>query len=322
MDAQKGPRSLRIILQKVPDKKAEAAVVHLLTEKLHVMGDDAAKVVRAVPIILFDELTVKEAEQINLFLKQLGARSAISNDPNDAKKFPRVHWPRKIDLDTLAKLEPEKPAPLLSAPLRPPAAPVAAPPPSFTASQEWKTKYDLLEKSYLAAMDRLKTRETELKNLQEQLGKLKKPEEILPPLEMKIRSLSEEKERLARERAEIQTRAETLAHEKDRVAQTFHESQRTLEEKVRTLAEERERLAKEHREMQSRTESFERQLGQFQDLNFLLEKPDPLGELEKTREQLRNQLEALAKRKEELKSQLALLENVLTPYAASAKAQK
>ncbi len=344
MDAQKEARSLKVILQKAPNKKVEEALIHLLTEKLHVLNEDAAKVIHAVPIILFDELTVKEAEQLNLLLKQLGAKSAISNDPNDHKKFPRVHWPKKIEMEALGKIAPERIAP------PPPSAPPSAPPPrpsaqpapsaspSFTAVQEWRTKYDALEKSYLDSLDRLKKREAELKASQDQMEKLqkevrvlpsemdrslkKKLEETVPPLEMKVKVLSEEKEQLTKERHEIQTRAETLAQEKDQVSRTYLESQRSLEEKVRALSQEKERLAQDRTEMQHRAEAFERQLRHFEDLNTLLEKEEPLLELEKAKAQLQGQIETTVKRKEELRTQLGVVENLLIRHTASAKVQK
>ena len=118
--------SWAVILKGVPDKKVEEVLIRLFTEKLDVPGDDALKVVRSAPIILFDERTSREAEHIKLILNKTGARTAISNDPHEFKRFPRVAWPRRINVEDLgAGLE-------TASPLAPPStkSPISPPPPS------------------------------------------------------------------------------------------------------------------------------------------------------------------------------------------------
>ncbi|GEM_PF-2402996 len=119
-------QSWAVILKGVPDKQSETNLVRLLTDQLNTSADDAAKIVQAVPIILFGNLTSHEAEQIKLRLNEIGARTGISKDPEELKGLPLVSWPKKITLQDLGgAINPTIPAP---PPFLPPAA--GSPPPS------------------------------------------------------------------------------------------------------------------------------------------------------------------------------------------------
>lgn len=122
-----------VILKGAPDKKVEENLIQILTGRLDVPAEDALKVVRAAPIILFNEKTAREAEQIKLVLNKTGARTAISNDPHEFKKFPRVSWPRPVSMEELARGEAG------ATPALPPA--LASPPSSF------KTEKPIVPKS-------------------------------------------------------------------------------------------------------------------------------------------------------------------------------
>lgn len=93
--------SWAVILKGAPDKKVEEALIRIFTERLDVPGDDALKVIRSAPIVLFSERTAREAEQIKLIFNKTGARTAISNDPHEFKKFPQVAWPKVVRLEDL-----------------------------------------------------------------------------------------------------------------------------------------------------------------------------------------------------------------------------
>ena len=90
-----------VILKGTPDKKSEEALMQIFSSRLHVPEEDAQKIIHSVPIILFDQCNAREAEQMKLALNQTGARTAISNDPQEFKKIPRVSWPKKVALEDL-----------------------------------------------------------------------------------------------------------------------------------------------------------------------------------------------------------------------------
>lgn len=137
---QSNATSWVVILKGAPDKRTEEALIKIFTERLEVPGDDALKVIRSAPIILFGDRTAREAEQIKLIFNKTGARTAISNDPNEFKKFPRVSWPKEITIEELAGgLEepgvppPSEPSSAFKAPPRPaapasPLTPTTSPP--------------------------------------------------------------------------------------------------------------------------------------------------------------------------------------------------
>jgi DNA repair exonuclease SbcCD ATPase subunit len=245
MAGEKETSTFRILLQKVPGKPSEEALVRLLTEKLRLLNEDALKITQSAPIILFKDLTAKQAEQINLVLKTLGAKSVISSSPNDLKIYPYVNWPEQIDLEILAKIVPERVAPAAPVPL--PSLPSSTEAtPSAILTEKWRNMYSDLQKSYLDALDRLKKKEEELSASQEAIEKLRKERREAPP---------EGEDRFAKERGELGERLEALDREREKMSQAYQESQRALEalekekerleEELRNFREERNRLAKE-----------------------------------------------------------------------------
>ena len=289
--AKKESQSWAVILKGAPDKRSEENLIHVFTERLNIPGDDALRIIRSAPIILFDERNSREAEQIKLALNQTGVRTGISNDGGELKKLPRVVWPRKIEapelhLSRMASPPPSLPQPSLksSKPLTPPEpkpvqappppmerlVPAAPPPPVATppASDEWKVKYQNLQESYLSAMDRLKKREAELKTALERSKKL----------EQDSSSLYSQLERFRKERIE------------EKVSE--------LEIKLRVTAEERELAIAERDETRRRLERYEQELGELRNFRSALEKEKELFRTEKeealrTRQQAEKAAETL-----------------------------
>ncbi len=267
---KKESQAWAVVLKGIPDKKSEENLIHIFTERLNIPGDDALRIVRSSPIILFDERNSREAEQIKLALNQTGVRTSISNDVNELKKLPRVVWPRKVEAPELhiprvpppslpqpslksskpMAVPPEprpRPVPLAAAERFAPPPPPPLPPPVPSAppqpvTDEWKIKYQNLQESYLSAMDRLKKREAELKAALERGKKL----------EQDSTSLYSQLERFRKERIE------------EKVSE--------LEIKLRVTAEERELAAAERDEARRRLERNEHETQELRSSRSLLEK--------------------------------------------------
>lgn len=143
----------RVILKGVPDQRSQDAIVRILTERLNTSMDDAMKILDAVPIILFENLSSRESEQMKLTLNSLGVRTAISDDPAELKGLPKVTWPRKITAQDLGVADasqqgfPPAPPPQAPPPLPPqppqPARSSFAPPPAAPAPPPRNVPYPL-----------------------------------------------------------------------------------------------------------------------------------------------------------------------------------
>lgn len=257
-----GKGSWRVVLKGVPDKQVEGLLVQLLTDRLNAAADDATKIVQAVPIILFSNLTSHEAEQIKLRLNETGARTAISNDPDELKGFAMVSWPKKVSPQDLVDVAdnfpapppffpstplpslpsvsrpssgpglaksaqpvtPSLPKPRPSAPIPPnppipsspesrprekpvmsrpiiPLRPSAPAPPSVSPaapvstplSEDWRTKYETLQKSHLEILSKLEKKEMDLKLAQDRMKSFTQGSETLEREKEQLRS---ERERL------------------------------------------------------------------------------------------------------------------------------
>ena len=101
----------KVILKGIPDKQAEGNFVSILTGKLNTSADDALKITKSLPIVLFSNLTSHEAEEIKLFLNETGVRSAISNDPDEMRNLGKVTWPKKVTIADLTDFDEHIPAP-------------------------------------------------------------------------------------------------------------------------------------------------------------------------------------------------------------------
>ena len=297
-----------VILKGVPDKKTEEGLIRIFTERLDVPGDDALKIIRSVPIILFDERDPREAEQMKLILNQTGARTAISNDPNDFKKLPRVVWPKKVeaqDLGVEQAAAPPPPAPPFSRPATP-AAPTqpssSTPPPVFpkvppTASSfPWGPPSRPVPETPPAPAPRAPAppqpkplfspapvpddMRIKYENLQQSyLGAVdrleKKDVELQAALE-KVRSLEQETSSLSFQLERFQKAS-------------FEEKIAELETKVKVLTEQKDWGLKERDEWKDRSEGVEQELSKLQNLQAALEKEKEA--LEKERERLAQEKE-------------------------------
>lgn len=181
-EAKKDPApSWVVILKGIADPKSEEALVRVFHQRLEIPREDGLKIVRSAPLILFDERTVEEAEQIKMILNQVGAQTAISNDPDEFNRLGRVLWPKRVEADRLgAGLDagastppsakpaatspvaepvipsPPKPEPRLpKAKPTPPKAEVPPPPPV----NEWRARYE----------ERIKRLEGEIAQLRKEL---------------------------------------------------------------------------------------------------------------------------------------------------------
>ena len=303
-----GNQAWGVILKNVPNKQAEANLLRLLTDQLNTSADDAGKILQAVPIILFNNLTSLEAEQFKLRLNETGARTGISNDPEELRGLPLVSWPKKMTAVDLGEMEGSSniptpppflpPAPAPSSPLPPkstlppfssssfpktapsspippssspigrekPSAPLpvipsrpatplppahsfpSAPPPpqpvsSVPPGEDWKKKYDFLQKSYMDALGKLERKEAELRSGQERLAGLSQE------------SLERQRERddASRDRDHLRLQAEISQQETQ-----------SLKEQLDSVAQEKEEaLEGFRREIQQNAgvrDSFEREL--------------------------------------------------------------
>lgn len=297
--------SWTVILKNAPDKKSEEALMLIFTERLNVPGDDALKVIRSAPIILFDERSSREAEQIKLILNKTGARTAISNDPSEFKKFPKVAWPKRIAVEDLGAeteigpiaptplspptsqsvfkekvIVPTPPKPRMASPIPPaPPSPIiptpSTPPPSLAGvSEEWKNKYESLQKSYLNAVDKLEKKEVEIKTAQDRLKKLE--------------SEVAEKERAVREREQIKQQAENFQGELQKLRGVFGSLEKEKQEAL-TAREQAEKASeasqKENQKLQREVQRLQEEHGGLEKENAGLrsEKANLISELDKIR---------------------------------------
>lgn len=339
--AKKESSSWAVILKGIPDKRSEENLIHLFTERLNIPGDDALRIIRSLPIILFDERNSREAEQIKLALNKTGVRTSISNDLDELKKLPRVVWPRKIEapelhlpqvypLSSQASFKPLKPvAPsdpkpaqmlrpaerIVPTPSSPPSSPSLPPPP---ASDEWKIKYQNLQESYLNAMDRLKKKEAELKtaldrskkleqdssSLYTQLERFRKEriEEKVSELEIKLKVVAEERDLAAAERDETRRRLEL----QDKELAEIRASRTLLEKEKETLKAEKEEVLRACQEAEKGADSLRREIAQH------LEAKEKLSlEIEKVKVDLESYFDSLRSQSEAVNAQINRLERLL-----------
>jgi len=94
-------RSWRLILSKAQTGESKKALLWILTEKLKLPLHDAQSILRSKPIILFDQKTKQEAEELNLIFNQEEIKTLLSNNPEDIKTLPRVRWPKNITQEDL-----------------------------------------------------------------------------------------------------------------------------------------------------------------------------------------------------------------------------
>lgn len=196
-EAKKEGGSWGVILKGVPDKKVEEALIRIFTERLRVPGEDAQKIIRSAPLILFSDRTARDAEQIKLLLNQTGARTAISNDPGDFRILPRVAWPGTIDIADLAG-EDEIPAPPESLkPVIP--SPPKIPMPPAPPLEDWKMKYENLYREFLALKNSQSEWEKEKSALEtEKLGLTQEKGEALAGRQQAALALEEIRKELIR----------------------------------------------------------------------------------------------------------------------------
>lgn len=289
--SRKEERSWRVLLKGAPDKAAEQNLTRFLKEKLAVSEEDALAIVRSAPLVLFEERTKEEAEQIQTLLtKETGVRVVVTRDPEEIRNLPRVVWPKRVSLSLLLKeqvplkeaapppppprkvpLPPPKPAKPTPAPVPPkPTPPVAERAPE--RSPDWKGKYEGLQKSYLEGVGRLEKNETELQGLRKKIL----------DLEGELRKLSEEKNGLARERDTFRNRADALAKEKEERVQAQKAFEKPLEElrqetarlkdQLQSVAQERDHFASERdrlaariQEMETRKHELEKEFAAFKE---------------------------------------------------------
>lgn len=89
-------RSWRLILSKSQTEDSKKALFWILTEKLKLSLSDAKSIFKSRPIILFDQKTKQEIEELNLIFNQERIKTLLSNNLEDTKALPRVSWPRNI----------------------------------------------------------------------------------------------------------------------------------------------------------------------------------------------------------------------------------
>ncbi len=293
----KGPKnneeeSWGVILKGVPDKKVEEALIRILTERLNVPGDDALKIIRSSPIILFSDRSAREAEQIKLILNKAGVRTAISNDPSDFRTLPRVAWPQKIEVSHLEGEEiqaplPPLPSPKSTKPIVPPAPKVPIPPPAPPpVTDEWKIKYESLLRSHSDLVERseknFRELQTRLKILTEEKDKTQK---ALEEIRKELTHSQEAQQSLQREKTALETERTRLAQEKERAEKTLGEIRKelmrsqeireSLQKEINLLRLDRERLIPEVEKIKS---AMEAQLKISENLlNLVKESPKPLG---------------------------------------------
>lgn len=103
--------SWKVILKVIPDSQIEENLISILTSKLNASVEDVRKITQSLPIILFSNLTSREAEKLKLLLNETGVRSAISNDPDEMQGLGVVTWPKKITANDLVDFEDNIPVP-------------------------------------------------------------------------------------------------------------------------------------------------------------------------------------------------------------------
>lgn len=342
----KGGQSWVVILKEAPDKRAEEALIRIFTERLDIPGDDALKIVRSAPIILFDERNGQEAGEIKMVLNETGARTTVTNDPGEIKKLPRVVWPKKVELTDLKAgggSFPEAPPPFTlpkpSKPITPTPKPVVPtqpktmpmPPPVTQASPsekmpppsvsgEWKSKYENLQQSYLSAIDRLERKEAELqttlnraKQLEQEMERFQeeRPDRKVQELELKLRDFTQEKDLLIRERDLVRERAEGTEKE----LSALRNLQSALEKEKETLEGEKEHLVKEkehavsvREHAEKAAEGLRKELAEAEALQESLQK-----EIERLRAEKERPLAELEKIKAALEAQLETFERQADP---------
>ena len=96
-------RSWMLVLSKAQKEGAKKALLWILTEKLRLSLHDAQSIFKSRPIILFDQKTKQEAEELNLIFNQGEIKTLLSNNPEDVKTFPRVRWSKNITQEDLAR---------------------------------------------------------------------------------------------------------------------------------------------------------------------------------------------------------------------------
>ncbi len=352
-----GNGSWRVVLKGVPDKQVEANIVRLLTERLNASADDAAKIVRTVPIILFSDLTSNEAEQIKLRLNETGARTSISNDSDELRGLAMVSWPKKVSPDdfvgasesipspppflpsatpssaprpplpSMTSLPPVKslpPRPLPSIPPAltprenrerrmgerpvvplssslpqpvipsrpmapmPPASPLPPIPPPVP-QEDWKAKFDQLQRLHAEALSKLEKQELELKEMQDHVRG------FMHEAGSRQRESQEATRERDRFRLQVDVFQQEIATLKDRLALLEREREETLESlraEIQQNASARDSLEKVITMLHSEKETMQAEVGALlksikTDLEFriaeLMRPVEPLkGHLKKT----------------------------------------
>ena len=262
-----------VILNETPDKKAEENLLRIFTERLHIPGEDALKIIHSVPILLFDDRSADEAEDIKMILDGLGARADISNDPKTFKKLSRISWPKRIEAADFATGVIERPLvpPAPSAPSNggsgeKPSAPEKPLPPT-PVPEDWEAKYSALQKSFLDTLTGVKNFEQRIASLKEEKGRVEK--ELL--------ALRNVLSALEKERDVLKVEKEVLMKEKDEALLTRQEA-----------LESAEGLRKEVNQGRALQESLHKEIN-----ILVLEKERPVRELERLRTELENQLKKL-----------------------------
>jgi len=324
-----GNGSWRVVLKGVPDKQVEANIIRLLTERLNASADDAAKIVRTVPIILFSDLTSNEAEQIKLRLNETGARTSISNDPDELRGLAMVSWPKKVSPDDfvgasesipspppffptaaqppasskpLPPVAPRPPLPsMTSLPPRPlpsippaltprenrerrmgerpalppssslpqpviPFRPMASMPPasplppipSPVPLEDWRAKFDQLQRLHAEALSKLEKRELELKEMQDHVRG------FMHEAESRQRESQEATRERDRFRLQVDVFQQEIATLKDRLALLEREREETLESlraEIQQNASARDSLEKVITMLHSEKEAMQTEVG-------------------------------------------------------------
>ena len=88
-------RSWRLILSKAQNKPQQI-ILEALMKKLKLSRDDAQSLFNSRPIILFDQKTKQEAEELKSIFNQEVIATSVSNNPKDAETLPRVKWPKNV----------------------------------------------------------------------------------------------------------------------------------------------------------------------------------------------------------------------------------
>ncbi len=88
--------SWRLILSKTHKRESKHAELGILTKKLKLSLQEAQSILGSRPIILFDQKTKQEVEELGLIFNQEGVLIQLSNNPEDAKILPRVKWPKNV----------------------------------------------------------------------------------------------------------------------------------------------------------------------------------------------------------------------------------